>query len=51
MLKPEFAKKKYLRLKFIKVGIGNPPAQTPMSEFDTFNSANITPTEHPVEVK
>ena len=31
MLKPEFAKKKSLRLKFVKVGIGHPPAQTPMS--------------------
>ena len=31
MLKPEFAKKESLRLKFVKIGIGHPPAQTPMS--------------------
>ena len=31
MLKSEFAKKKSLRLKFVKLGIGHPPAQTPMS--------------------
>ena len=31
MLKPEFAKKKSLRLNFVKVGIGHHPAQTPMS--------------------
>ena len=30
-LKSEFAKKKSLRLRFVKVGIGHPPAQTPMS--------------------
>ena len=34
MLRPEFAKKKSLRLKFVKVGIGHPPAQTPMSGWD-----------------
>ena len=33
MLKSEFAKKKSLRLKFVKVGIGHPPAQTPMSDW------------------
>ena len=33
MLKSEFAKKKSLRLKLIKVGIGHPPAQTPMSDY------------------
>ena len=32
MLKSEFAKKKSLSLKLEKVGIGHPPAQTPMSE-------------------
>ena len=31
MLKSEFAKKKSLSLKLKKVGIGHPPAQTPMS--------------------
>ena len=31
MLKPILAKKKSLGLKLIKVGIGHPPAQTPMS--------------------
>ena len=37
MLKPEFAEKKSLRLKFIKVGIGHPPAQTPMSAHMVLN--------------
>ena len=32
MLKPEFAIKKSLRLKFVKVGIEHPSAQTPMSD-------------------
>ena len=31
VLKPKFAKKKSLRLRFVKVGIGHPPAQMPMS--------------------
>ena len=30
MLKPKFAKKDSLRSKFVKVGIGHPPAQMPM---------------------
>ena len=34
MLKSEFAKKKSLSLKLEKVGIGHPPAQTPMSEHE-----------------
>ena len=33
MLKPEFVKKKSLRLKFVNVGIGHPPVQMPMSGY------------------
>ena len=41
MLKPEFAEKKSLRLKFVKFGIGHPPAQTPMSAHGSYKAFYI----------